>query len=176
MKTTMKTILLSLFVAGVFVACTKENTTPQKELISEITGTYTGYLTDESSLKSALHDSSATAEITAFGENQIQVWCYGHSLDTTLVLDIYENNDTIMTCLTGEAFETEYGHMKGHQMGHGMHNFSGTEWMHHLNDEHNPGDTHYGMFDTIQHSFEYSFKMMSNGSVYFSKFHGTKNR
>ncbi|NOY36018.1 MAG: hypothetical protein GXO83_00405 [Chlorobi bacterium] len=175
MKTLMKMILLGLFVASVVVACSKDNTSPQKGLISEITGTYTGYFTDGSSLKSARHDSSATAEITALGEDQIQVWCYGHGLDTTLVLDIYENNDSIMVCMTGDAFETEYGHMKGHQMGHGMHDFSGTEWMHHLSDEHTTGDKHYGMFDTINHTFEYTFMMMSNDSLYYSKFHGKRD-
>lgn len=172
----MKILILSLLMVGVFSACSKNNTPPQEELISSLLGTYTGFYNTEGTLKSALHDSSATAEITGAGEGQIEVWCYGHDLDTTIILDIYEDNDTVMVCMTGDAFTQEYGHMKGHQMGHGMHSTTGTEWMHHLEDEHSSGDRHYGMFDTTNHTFEYAFKMMVNDTVYYTKFHGTKNQ
>ena len=77
--------------------------------------------------------------------------------------------------MTGDDFNNEYGHMNGHMMGHGMHETTGTDWMHHLEDEHENGDQHYGMFDLENHSFEYSFKMMHNDSVYYRNFQGIRN-
>lgn len=34
-----------------------------------------------------------TATVTMMGENQIQVHCFGDPIDTTFVLDYYENNE-----------------------------------------------------------------------------------
>ena len=59
-----------------------------------------------------------------------------------------------------------YGHMmgQGHMNGN-MHN-SGSEWMQHLNNEHEDSDEHFGGFDMQHRSFKYTFRM-SNGDFHF---------
>ena len=50
-----------------------------------------------------------------------------------------------------------------------MQNMS-SEWMQHLNNEHQDDDEHFGGFNMQNHSFEYTFKM-ENGEFHFQ---GTK--
>jgi len=45
-----------------------------------------------------------------------------------------------------------------------------TEWMHHLDDEHNEGDEHYGGFDMQHNTFGYQFRMGNETMT----FQGTK--
>ena len=61
------------------------------------------------------------------------------------------------------------GHMNGGMMGDMQNNE--TEWMHHLNDEHQDGDEHFGGFDLQHHAFDYTFRM-SNSANHFQ---GVKN-
>jgi hypothetical protein len=49
-----------------------------------------------------------------------------------------------------------------------------TQWMHHMSDEHEDGDEHFGGFDMHEMTFTYSFKMMDEGSPYYLRFHGVK--
>ncbi len=122
---------------------------------SEVSGVYLGTLTTEVSNKSSFSTIPpiATAVVTMVGD-QIEVHCYSEDFDITIMLDIYENGDTIIPCLTGDDFENMYGHMLG-QDNH--MNGNGTEWMQHLNNDHEEGDEHFGSFDMINHSFEYKF-------------------
>ncbi len=46
----------------------------------------------------------------------------------------------------------------------GRHQDGETEWQHHMDDEHQPGDEHFGGFDMGNHSFGYSFQMMEGGN------------
>ena len=137
----------------------------------EFTGTYLGTISTDFSGKSsyAITSKPATADISMFG-NQIQVHCYGEDFDTSVILDIYHDGDDIRVCLTGDDFENMYGHMLGQgHMGGGMMGDmqnNETEWMHHLNDEHQEGDEHFGNFDMQHHNFSYTFKM-SNGDFHF---------
>lgn len=142
---------------------------------NEITGTYIGTISSQISGKSSttLNSKSATADISMFGD-QIQVHCYAEDFDTTIMLDVYHDGNNIMVCLTGEDFENMYGHklgqghMGGGMMGHMQNNE--TEWMHHLNDEHQEGDEHFGNFNMEHHTFNYTFQK-SDGDFYFQ---GTK--
>jgi hypothetical protein len=63
-------------------------------------------------------------------------------------------------------------------MGNGYHmtdmHMGETEWMHHLNDDHQPGDEHYGGFDMDHHAFSYSFQMNEEDTSYSLTFHGTR--
>jgi hypothetical protein len=34
-------------------------------------------------------------------------------MDTTFMLNYYENHDSVMVCMTDSDFEHEYGHMMG---------------------------------------------------------------
>ncbi len=139
----------------------------------DVEGTYIGTLTEESSLKSALdegQDDDATADIIDMGDGIIEVHCYGAEFDTTLLLNYYDHNDSVMVCNTGADFESMYGHSLGQgHMGGGLMgdmNNGESNWMHHMSDEHEAGDEHFGGFNMENHSFEYTF-LTGNGSYHF---------
>ena len=171
-------LLLAVILMG-FTSCEK---TEDPQTIG-IEGTYTGSFSLSSSLKSAqldgANDGHGTADVSMMGDNQIEVHCFGEEIDTTFMLDYYGYGDSIMVCLTGGDFEGMYGHMLGDgHMGGGMMGDiqnGESQWMHHMNDEHNDGDEHFGGFNMGEHTFTYSFKMMDGTSPYYLKFHGTKN-
>ena len=174
-------LVLVLVVAGI-TSCEETNDQP----IGEVEGTYVGTFSTSTLLKSALQDGTGEhdgwADVTMMGEGQLQVHCYGNEIDTTFMLDYYEHNDSIMVCLTGDDFENEYGHMLGmsHMSGGMMGDMMGdigdgeTKWMHHMGDEHDEGDEHFGGFDMANGSFSYSFRMMNSSTQYYLKFHGVK--
>jgi len=169
--------ILAVVLIG-FTACEKTENLD----VNDIEGVYNGTFSVSSSLKSASFDGSegdnGSAEVSLLSNNQIQVHCLGEDIDTTFMLDYYEHNDSVMVCLTGDNFESMYGHMLGQgHMGGGMMNDiqnGETQWMHHMSDEHEDGDEHFGGFDMHEMTFTYSFKMMDKGSPYYLKFHGVK--
>lgn len=171
------TLMITLSLA--FVSCNKSS---DPENVN-IAGIYNGLFTKSPSLKSAIVEGASMAEgvadVTIIGDHQIQVHCFGEEIDTTFMLDYYAHNDSIMVCLTGEDFEGMYGHMLGDgHMGGGMmgdiHNGE-TEWMNHMNDEHQEGDEHFGGFNMHDKTFTYSFRMMGSATPYYLKFHGTQD-
>lgn len=149
---------------------------------NDIGGTYIGSFSISNSFDSEhindVFESGGTAEVTKTGDGQIEVHCYGEVIDTTFMLDYYEYNDSVMVCLTGDDFENMYGHMlgDGHMMGGMMGDMGNeeTEWMHHMNDEHEAGDEHFGGFNMQDGTFTYSFLMKDESSLYYFKFHGVK--
>lgn len=171
-----------------FAACEKEEEGIQD---NSIEGVYTGTLT-EIGTKSANGISEgaeeATAEVTIVGENEIQINCYTSDFDTTFMLNYYGHHDSAYVCFTGERFEEMYGHMlgHGHMMGGGMMGGATmgdmmgdigegeTEWMHHMNEEHDEGDEHFGGFNMDDHTFSYTFSMMDGDNHYNLMFQGTK--
>jgi hypothetical protein len=166
--------ILAVITLVVLAACEKTD-----ELsVNSIVGTYVGTLTSGNDLKSQSveghGDDDATAEVTKTSDGKIKVHCYSSELDTTFMLDYYEHNDSIKVCLNGDDFENMYGHMMGqdHMSGGMMGDMNNgeTEWMHHMNDEHDEGDEHFGGFDMMRHSFSYTFKM-NDGDYHFQ---GTK--
>ena len=171
-------LILAVVLMG-FTSCEKS-----EDLLSVngIEGEYIGSFSVSSSLKSAQADRGdedhGTADIIMMGDNQIQVHCYGDAIDTTFMLDYYEHNDSVMVCLTGDEFDNMYGHMLGenHMSGGMMGDRSNgeTEWIHHMDDEHNEGDEHFGGFDMQYGTFTYSFHMMDGTTPYYLKFHGVK--
>lgn len=159
---------LTIIIVILFVSCQKSDDIGY----NDVTGTYVGTLTSNLANKSSeiVVTKDATVVANRVG-NQIQVNCYAEDFDTTIMLGIYNHNDEVMVCLTGEEFENMYGHMlgQGHMNGNMQNN--GTEWMQHLNNEHQEGDEHFGGFDMQHHSFNYTFRM-SNGDYHFQ---GTRN-
>ena len=142
----------------------------------EITGTYTGTLTSNLAGKTASKTNliqPATVVVKSVGD-RIEVHCFSEDFDETVMLNVYNNDNSVMVCLTGDDFENMYGHMLGQgHMGGGMigdMQNNETEWMHHLNDEHQEGDEHFGNFDMQHHTFDYTFQM-SDGDYHFQ---GTK--
>ena len=87
------------------------------------------------------------------------------------MLEIYNHNDSIKVCLTGNDFENMYGHTLGQgNMNGNMGNMS-TDWTKHMNSEHQQGDEHFGGFNMENHSFGYTFRM-HDGEFHFL---GVKN-
>jgi hypothetical protein len=179
MKTRKLFIALTIIVASV-VATSCEKTDDQSN--DGIEGTYVGLFTNSTSLKSSVLETGGEddgiAEVTMIGDDQVQVHCSGNNIDTTIMLNYFEHNDSVMVCLTGDDFQRTYGHMygAGHMSGGMMGDMMNgeTEWMHHMNDEHQNGDEHFGGFNMHDGTFTYSFRMMDGTTPYYLKFHGTK--
>lgn len=179
MTSKVVTLLAGALIVLGFSSCSKTDDTV---IDNSIEGRYVGTVT-ATELKSAggvkPGSFNATADVSKIQDGVIEVHCYSDELDTTFMLDYFNNNDSVMVCLTGDAFEEMYGHMMGQgHMGGGMMgdiNTGETEWMHHLNDEHQPGDEHFGGFDMTNHSFGYSFEMTEGANSYMLNFQGTKN-
>jgi hypothetical protein len=162
-----------------FAACEKDEGEELKD--KSVEGVYTGTLTEvgtKSANAFAGAQAEATAEVTIVGENEIQVNCYTSDFDTTFMLNYYEHQDSAYVCFTGERFEEMYGHMLGggHMMG-GMMGDIGegeTEWMHHMDEEHDDDDEHFGGFNMDDHTFSYTFRMMDGEIPYEFHFQGSK--
>jgi hypothetical protein len=77
--------------------------------------------------------------------------CYGDEIDTTFMLNYCQYNDSGLICLTEDDFEDREGHMLGEShMGDSTMSDIGInemERMHHMSDEQDGGDEHFGGFD-----------------------------
>jgi hypothetical protein len=157
--------ILVIAIGLLFTACDKND---DDVAYNDVVGVYEGTLTTDVASKSSRSKSTntATAVVTMVGD-QIEVHCYNDDFDTTIMLNLFEDGDMINTCLTGSDFENMYGHMmgQGNMMNGNMQNM-GSEWMQHLNNEHQDNDEHYGGFNMQNHSFEYTFKM-ETGDFHF---------
>lgn len=175
MKKSKSIVIIGVLAMAIFTACQKTDIQP----VDSIVGTYEGTYSAGNGLKYNVDINAdginATAVVVDAGSGQIQIHCFSSELDTTFMLNYYLNNDSINVCLTGNAFNSMYGHMlgSGHMSGGMMGDIQNgeTEWMHHMNDEHTSGDEHFGGFDTPQHSFGFTFKMIDSDY----HFQGTKN-
>jgi hypothetical protein len=172
----LKLLLLAFIGTLVFGACQKDNQSANKN----VEGTYIGNFTTTSTLKSAQIaaniNSPATAVVSKLNDKQIKIHCFGNELDSTFILNMYDNGDSLMVCLDGQDFKKEYGHMMGDgMMGSGnMMGNNSTEWGQHMNGEHKVGDHHFGGFNMKNGTFGYSFKMMTGSTIIYKKFQGTK--
>lgn len=174
-----KGLVTSMVAIAMFglVACEKS----ESPIDENIEGTYIGTLTGINSLKSgstAKTEDDAMAEITKIGKETIEVHIHNVELDTTFMLNYYEHKDSVEVCFTGDDFESMYGHMlgQGHMNGGMMDDMQNdeTEWVHHLNDEHQNGDEHFGGFDMQDHTFGYRFSRMKGGTPDYLQFQGKK--
>ncbi|MCF6241007.1 MAG: hypothetical protein L3J74_06650 [Bacteroidales bacterium] len=169
MKKVRLFLVMSILTLVVFSSCEK---TEQLSLDTQaILGTYKGTLTPETGLKSTNDGSfDGTMDVTDAGNGQIEVHCYGGDIDTTFMLDYYPNGDSTMVCLTGDAFEQMYGHMKENMNNGGMMGSSdmmgGQSWTDHMNSEHQEGDEHFGGFDMTNMTFDYTMQT-GNGDIRF---------
>jgi len=171
----IKLIITTALSVVVLAACEKSDNVS----VPEIEGTYVGTLTGFENAKGNTGvntNEAAIAEIRKTGNELIEVHLYSDGMDTTFVLNHYENNNSVLVCLNGDDFENMYGHMLG--QGHGNGGMMGdmqngeTEWTHHLSDEHQEGDEHYGGFEMQTHTFDYQLNMMDGINSYNLKFQG----
>lgn len=174
MKHLLKITGIAIALLVLFAACKKDKTSePVVEGVYQ--GTLTGPLNKSTTDTSETTD--AASEITITGKNEIQVHCYADDFDTTFVMNYYHHNNNAYVCYTGDDFEEMYGHMlgDGHMGGmmDDMHNGE-TEWMHHMDEEHEEGDEHFGGFDIVNHSFSFTFQMNVYDASDDLYFHGIK--
>ncbi len=169
---TLKILSISIVVILVTftVACNKKNNV--QDLSSEISGTYTGTLKSNNQK----NVSDAVADISESGDNQIEIHCYGNEIDTTFEQRLFDDGDTIQMCSAGEDFYNEYGHQMTNQGEHHdmMTGTNDISWMHHMDEEHDENDEHFGFFKPSEGIFSYTFNLMSGGVSYTAVFNGTK--
>ena len=164
-------------IALIATSCSK-NEPLKKDLLAQIAGTYKGTLTNSNGLK---HDG--TADVSAVNDSVVQIHCYDQEdFDTTFIMEIYANGDSVMLCNTGEDFVNQYGHeMTGaHHMWQAMSehmnggmSMDSNDWQQHMQTQHQPGDEHFGSFDMDNGTFNYRFG--SDNSSSFGNFSGKKS-
>lgn len=159
----MNYLKVNLLIAGIsLISCTENATNSDNlNLTENISGTYVGSLIDNNQNNI---EYNAEVEISQLSETSIDMVLHCEIMDTTISFDVYRNDDSIMVCLEGEDFEECYGHSKsGHH--HMMDDDDKWDWMHHLNEDHDPGDKHYGSFDNDKHTFTYRFTNEQNTAI-----------
>ncbi|MCF6341244.1 MAG: hypothetical protein L3J31_00370 [Bacteroidales bacterium] len=171
MKNVIKISMIAVIAVVVTLAsCNKADDT-NPNLTTGLTGTYDGTLITNN-LKGT---SPAKADITAVNDYTVEIHCYGEDIDTTIMLELYEDGDMMRVCFTDEDFYGEYGHNKSndhHMMGD---NGNWTNWGQHMSQDHGEGDEHYGYFNMADGQFNYTFNIeVSGGNTYTQEFSGTK--
>lgn len=157
----------------VVISCEKnKDANPADPSITEITGTYNGEFVQASSPDSA---TPGKAVVTIADNSRLTIHCVSEDLDTTFMVDAFDDGDSVMVCYTGQDFSDMYGHMESDD-GHMMMNMGSdeTEWMHHLEVDHKTGDTHPGGFDKTDHTFFYNMPIMYGNSEQQLLFKGVK--
>ena len=169
MKNFKKIAIIALVAITVgLVSCKKEQTYP--DLTKSVTGTYDGTLTTNN-LKTT---SPATADITKVNDYTVEIHCYGDDIDTTFMLELYEDGDMMQVCFTDDDFRREYGHDKSedhHMMGD---NGDWMNWQQHMSADHDEDDEHYGFFNMKEHTFKYTFKIGTKKAAYTQEFSGKR--
>ncbi|MBC8320058.1 MAG: hypothetical protein H8E34_04980 [Bacteroidetes bacterium] len=136
-------------------SCKKDNNQDETDLTKDVIGTYEGTLTTNNSKTT----SPAISEISSINKYTIQVHCYGDYIDTTFMLELYQDGNMMNVCFTDNDFYNEYGHNQSenhHMMGD---NGNWTNWQNHMNNDHDQNDNHYGYFDINEHIFDYTFNI-----------------
>ncbi len=181
MKKVRLFLVMSVSALVFFTACEKSDPITV-ESADAVVGTYIGTLSLETGLKSTNGANDATVDVTETTDGQLEIHCYGGDIDTTFMLNYYENGDSTMVCLNGDAFEEMYGHMmgdgqngdgtmgQGGMMGSTGNMDSQMSWGDHMNSEHQANDEHFGGFDMTNDTFDYTMQT-GNGDL---RFQGTK--
>ncbi|REE80297.1 hypothetical protein BX611_1939 [Lutibacter oceani] len=153
-KNNLVRYLMILSFGIILVACSKNDEIPNTHIIGAYTGTLTTNL--ENLQGSQINSKSATAIVTSVGK-QIEVYCYNDDFNITVLVNIYENGDYMMTCLSGQEFENMYGHSLSQENMVGYMQNNNLQWMQHLDLEHIESDIHNGFFNMLDNSFKYTF-------------------
>jgi len=159
-------IIISVFM----LSCQKEDgTNLVLNLTESVIGSYKGTITDSGSGNVYV----ATADVIKSDNSIVEVHCYSDVLDSTFVMEVFENGDTIMVCSVGGDFAKLYGHSRMNEH-HMMGNANGQDWGHHMDEEHDQDDEHFGGFNMNDLSFYYDFEMEDNHGDFTLEFKGKK--
>lgn len=146
--------LIIVSIGMFIISCNKDDVVSSTHVIGAYNGTLTTNLGSGSNTQD--NSKSATSIVTTIGK-KIEVYCYNDDFSATVLLNIYENGDYMMTCLSGDEFESMYGHSLSQENMVGYIQNSNLQWTQHLNLEHIETDKHYGSFDMLNNSFSYTF-------------------
>ena len=177
----IKNILVAAAAIAILAACSKKD---EPVADQSIEGNYVGTLT-ASSLKSTsgaiTGHVSATSTVSQINDSMVEVHCFSDDLDTTFMLNYFNDNDSVIVCMNDSAFEEMYDEMMGHggmmggMMGGWTNRQSGeTDWQYFRNNYPQAGTLQMGGFDRMNHSFGYQFEMMNGNTPYNLTFQGTK--
>jgi len=159
---------MSILFAVWLTSCSK---TPQPSAFSasQVAGTYQGFLT-ATNFKTA-----GTADVSSLNDSMVSIHCYDSvGFDTTFMMQLYQNGDSVMLCSTGQAFFNQYGRYMN-SMGSMMGGGSGmNEWQRFMNAQNDPGNGNYGSFDMNHGSFYYPFSDSTGTHPMHMNFNGSK--
>lgn len=178
---TIKNILITAMAIATLAGCSKKD---EPATDQSIAGTYVGTLTT-SSLKSTSGRNNgqvaATSTVTELNDSMLEVHCYNDDLDTTFMLNYFNDNDSVIVCMNDSAFDEmyddmmEHGGMMGGMMGGWTDRQSGeTDWQYFMDNFPHADTLQIGGFNMMNHSFGYQFEMMDGDSPYNLTFQGTK--
>lgn len=173
MKRSKILVVGGLFIISMFMLSCQENEVLPGTIdpVGSVAGTYKGTITDNST--GQVYE--AAADVKKSGDSIVEIHCYSDALDSTFVMEVFENGDNMMLCNVGDDFENQYGHpgMKEHHNMMGGDS-EGRNWMHHMEEEHDQDDEHFGEFDMGDHTFSYDFVMEDNHANATLQFKGIK--
>ena len=145
------------------MSCKKDND-ETSDLTVNVVGTYKGTLAEPSQQQSI----EATAKVTKADFNIVHISCYGPGFDTTFLMELFENGDSMMVCNTGSDFKMQYGHNRMEEHHEMMGDSNWQDWGHHMDEEHDGGDEHFGGFDMDNRSFGYDFIISNDSTLQFN--------
>jgi len=171
MKRSRILVVGGMIIILVFMlSCQNEESNPVMSFTESIVGTYKGTITKSGSG----NVFEAMADVIKSDNNIVEIHCYSDLLDSAFVMEVFENGDSLALCNIGDDFTNQYGHSRMNE--HHMMGNSGEKenWKHHMDEEHDQDDDHFGGFNMNDHSFFYEFEMEDNHGGFTLEFKGKK--
>jgi hypothetical protein len=159
-----------------------------QNLSASVRGTYTGHLTNSASNQSR----PATLTVITQNDSLVSMHCLANDFDSTVMVRLYQNMDSIMVCSTENDFYSQYGrelnmdymdfshNMPQGWMGNNMNSncWAGNDqwnaWTNHMNTQHASNDEHFGGFDMESNISYYTFRIKNGNNTYDEFFQGIK--
>ena len=184
--------ILSGIVAVLFAAC--DNQSDQLfgdvNLAKSVSGVYSGTMTNSQTGLSR----DATLTVNYENDSLVSMHWKADDFDTTMMMRLYQNYDSVMVCSTGDDFYRQYGHnyQKDKDYSHSMdkdswmgmgHNggcncWAGNDqwnaWTNHINTQHDQDDDHLGRFDTRNRSCQFDIEVDDGNHTWMESFSGVK--
>ena len=144
-------VVLVALVTFVLTACEKNNNSGvNTNSLSDLAGIYYGEFTPVSGGGDV---SPGKVEVENTDNADLSVHCLGNGLDTTIIVNAYDDGDSIMVCDTSIDFNDDYHRMQSGSNMMSMANNDETDWMQHMNDAPDSSNIRFGGFDMTNNSF-----------------------